>query len=47
MAGGVAVKLYDPNRDPAQWTEMLGPTQCAVFLKDVLTARASHIHRSW
>ena len=38
MAGGVEMKLYDPLRDPAQWTEVLGPTQCAVFLKDALTA---------
>ena len=38
MADGIEVKLYDPNRQPAQWTEILLPTQCAVIFKDVTTS---------
>ena len=31
------VALYDPNREPASWMEIIQPTQCAVFLRDVET----------
>jgi hypothetical protein len=31
-------KVYDETRRPADWTSLVGPTQCAVFLKDVKTA---------
>jgi len=31
-------KVYDKTRQPAAWTSLVGPTQCAVFLKDVKTA---------
>jgi len=30
-------KIYDDSR-PSDWTSLLGPSQCAVFLKDVKTA---------
>jgi len=38
MADGLEIKLYDPNRNPAQWTDILLPTQCAVVFKDVTTS---------
>ena len=31
------VKLYDPKRERAHWTEILLPTQCAVIFKDATT----------
>jgi len=31
-------KVYDRTRQPADWTSLVGPTQCAAFLKDVKTA---------
>ena len=31
-------KVYDKTRLPADWTSLVGPTQCAAFLKDVKTA---------
>jgi len=31
-------KVYDETRQPADWTSLVGATQCAVFLKDVKTA---------
>ena len=31
-------KVYDDTRRPSEWTSLVGPTQCAVFLKDVKTA---------
>jgi hypothetical protein len=31
-------RVYDKTRQPADWTSLVGPTQCAVFLKDVKTA---------
>jgi len=31
-------KVYDKTRRPADWTSLVGPTQCAAFLKDVKTA---------
>jgi hypothetical protein len=38
MMEGIEVRLYDPRRDPAQWTEIVLPAQCAVMLKDVATS---------
>jgi hypothetical protein len=29
------IRVYDQSRDPRNWNELLGPTQCAVFLKDI------------
>ena len=31
-------KVYDDTRRPPDWTSLVRPTQCAVFLKDVQTA---------
>jgi len=31
-------KVYDDTRHPPEWTSLVGPAQCAVFLKDVKTA---------
>jgi hypothetical protein len=31
-------KVYDETRQPADWSSLVGPTQCAAFLKDVKTA---------
>jgi hypothetical protein len=31
-------KVYDETRQPADWTSLVGPTQCAAFVKDVKTA---------
>lgn len=31
---GVEILLFDPKREPKDWTDFIGPTQCAVFLKD-------------
>lgn len=31
------VALYDPNRNPASWTDLIRPTQYAVFFRDVVT----------
>jgi len=31
-------KVYDQTRHPSDWTSLVGPSQCAVFLKDVQTA---------
>jgi hypothetical protein len=31
-------RVYDETRHPADWTSLVGPTQCAVFFKDVNTA---------
>ena len=31
-------KVYDDARRPPEWTALVGPAQCAVFLKDVKTA---------
>jgi hypothetical protein len=32
---GHEIRVYDQSRDPRNWNELLGPTQCAVFLKDI------------
>jgi len=31
-------KVYDETRQPADWSSLVGATQCAVFLKNVKTA---------
>jgi len=31
-------KVYDETRRPSDWTSLVGPTQCAVFPKDLKTA---------
>ena len=31
-------RVYDKTRETADWTSLVGPTQCAVFLKNVTTA---------
>ncbi len=31
------IRVYDQSRDPGNWNELLGRTQCAVFLKDINT----------
>ncbi|HLK50791.1 MAG TPA: hypothetical protein VKT49_21770 [Bryobacteraceae bacterium] len=28
------IRLFDPHRDPRDWTDVIAPAQCAVFLKD-------------
>ncbi len=32
---GVEIKLYDPERQPAHWTEILLASQCGVIVKDL------------
>lgn len=32
--GGIEIRLFDPRRNPRDWTDLIRPTQCAVFLKD-------------
>jgi hypothetical protein len=29
------IRVYDPSRVPKNWNELLGPTECAVFFKDI------------
>ncbi len=38
MVEGVEIRLYDPRREPVEWTEVVLPAQCAVMLKDVATS---------
>jgi len=38
MEDGSEIRLYDPNRDPPEWTGIILGTQCAVFLSDVSTS---------
>jgi hypothetical protein len=33
MNDGIEILLYDRRRKPSDWTEVIGPTQCAVLLK--------------
>ncbi len=35
---GQELRLYDPRRNPRDWIDLMGPTQCAVFLKDCRTS---------
>jgi hypothetical protein len=34
MAKSLEIRLYDPQRKPADWTDVIGPAQCAVLLKN-------------
>ena len=34
MDGGTEIRLFDPRRTPRDWTELIRPTQYAVFLKN-------------
>lgn len=34
---GREIKVYDDTREAREWTSLVGPTQCAVFFKDVNT----------
>jgi len=34
MIQGQEIRLFDPRRKPADWTDVMGPTQCAVLLQD-------------
>jgi len=38
MDDGTEVRLYDPNREPPEWTGLVLGDQCAVFLSDVSTS---------
>jgi hypothetical protein len=35
---GTEIRLFDPRRKPQDWTELIRPTECAVFLKDRATS---------
>jgi hypothetical protein len=35
---GTEIRLFDPRRDPREWTDLIRPTECAVFLKDRTTS---------
>ena len=43
LPDGTEIRLFDPRRSPRDWTEVLGPTQCAVFLKDRLTSASRNL----
>ena len=30
---GIIIRLFDPRRDPPDWTDLIAPGDCAVFLK--------------
>jgi hypothetical protein len=34
MNDGIEIRLFDPRRKPTDWTDVIGPTQCAVLLQD-------------
>lgn len=34
---GREIKIYDPRRRPPEWTDLVSPTGCAVFLKNAAT----------
>jgi hypothetical protein len=38
VEGGTEIRLYDPRRNPQDWTDLVRPTECAVFLKDGSTS---------
>ena len=38
MDGGTEIRLFDRRRNPQDWTDVLRPTECAVFLKDRTTS---------
>jgi hypothetical protein len=35
---GTEIRLFDPRRNPRDRTDLIHPTQCAVFLKNGLTS---------
>ena len=38
VSDALEIRLFDPRRDPRDWTDVIGPTQCAVFVKDRATS---------
>jgi len=38
MDDGVEIRLYDPKREPSDWTGIISGTRCAVFLSDIATS---------
>ena len=38
MANGTEVRLYDPKREPPEWTGIVLGAQCVVFLADISTS---------
>jgi len=34
MNDSLEIRLFDPRRKPSDWTDLIGPTQCAVLLRD-------------
>ena len=38
LSNGLEIRLFDPRRTPRDWTDVIGPTQCAVFLRDRATS---------
>ena len=37
---GLEIRLFDPRRQPRDWTDLIGPNQCAVFFKHRETSLA-------
>ena len=37
---GTKIRLFDPRRNPRDWTDLIHPTECAVFLKDRTTSES-------
>lgn len=37
-SAGHAIRLYDPNRQAQNWTEVMRPDQCAVLFRDLATS---------
>ncbi|MEI9973699.1 MAG: hypothetical protein WDO73_17600 [Ignavibacteriota bacterium] len=40
MDCGTEIRLFDPKRNPRNWTDLIRPTDCAVFLKHRTTSSA-------
>jgi len=38
LDGGTEIRLFDPRRNPRDWTDLIRSTECAVFLKDRMTS---------
>ena len=36
--GGTEIRLFDPERNPPDWTDLMRPTDCAVVLKSQATS---------
>ena len=43
MPDGIEIRLFDPGRDPRDWTDVIRPDQCAVFFKDRATSSSVNI----